>query len=768
MAAKYVSRAVLTVIAALALLLVVEGAPAMAAPTLTIGQPIADSSIANPSPVIAGASNDTIDPISLSIYAGASAGGTALQTLVVQPSPVSESWEASVESSLPDGIYTAVAEQTNGASETSVASITFIVDTTAPLPTIESVGSPTNDPTPTLTGSLGVLPGDEQAATVTIYKGGSVGGPVVQEGSATVSGGSWSYSVAQLAEDGTYTAQLTQKDEAGNIGKSAPTTFLLDTVAPAVSLTRPTNGAVLHAARPSFKGNTGTESGDLSSITVNIYSGTLGTGVPAQTLKVPGGGEWETSAALPLADGIYTAVAEQSDAAGNVGRSSPRTFTIETSSPTVSLETSPLRARGSGSVTDATPSFSGTGGSEPEDSNTVTVKLYQGTSVLRTLNAERHGSAWSTGPVAALPDGSYVALAEQQDFNTLEETGFSPLSTFTVDADPPHLTLSAPSDGSSTDGPSEMLSGGAGTAEGDSRTVTAQLFAGTSVGTLTPLASVTVFESGGLWSAGFGGLTPGVYTARAEQRDDVGNVAYTAPVTFTVTSAPSPASSTPTSATTPAPPSASFQWFPSAPTVGEPVSLVSTSTDGGNPITAFAWSLASEGALTPGGGVLTTMFTSSGAHVVRLRVTDGNGLSSEVAETITVAAPLPLLMQPFPVVRLAGSARYSSVKISLFTVQAPVGATVRVSCRGAGCPAAQQTFVLSKKGTAAAATGTALVSLGRFERSLKAGAVLEVRIFKHGEIGKYTRFTVRRGKLPARVDSCLGAAGSKPMPCPSS
>jgi large repetitive protein len=768
MAAKYVSRAVLIAITALTLLLAVEGAPAMAAPTLTIAQPLADSSIANPSPVFAGASNDPIDPIALNIYAGASAGGTALQTPVVLLSPVSESWQASLESSLADGIYTAVAEQTNGASETSVASITFIVDTTAPLPSIESLSSPTNDPTPTLSGSLGVLPGDEQAATVTIYKGGSVGGPVVQEGSATVSGGFWSYSVAQLAEDGTYTAQISQSDEAGNIGKSAPTTFLLDTVAPGVSLTRPTNGAVIHAARPSFKGNAGTESGDLSSITVNIYSGTLGTGLPAQTLKVPGGGEWETSASLSLADGIYTAVAEQSDAAGNVGRSSPRTFTIETSSPTVSLETSPLRARGSRFVTDATPSFSGTGGSEPEDSNSVTIKLYQGTLVLRTLSAERHGSTWSTGPVAALPDGTYLAQAEQQDFNTLDETGFSPLSTFTVDADPPHLTLSSPSNGSSSDAPSETLSGGAGTAEGDSRTVTAQLFAGTSVGTLTPLASVTVFESGGLWSAAFGGLTPGVYTARAEQRDDVGNVAYTAPVTFTVTSAPPAISSTPPTATLPAPPSASFQWFPSAPTVGEPVSLVSTSTVGGSPITAFAWSLAAEGALTPGGGVLTSTFASSGAHVVRLRVTDANGLSSEVAETITVAPPLPLLMQPFPVVRLAGSARYSSVKITLFTVQAPVGATVRVSCHGAGCPAAQQTFVLSKKGTAAAATGTTLVSLGRFERSLKAGAVLEIRIFKHGEIGKYTRFTVRRGKLPARVDSCLGATGSKPMPCPSS
>ena len=40
--------------------------------------------------------------------------------------------------------------------------------------------------------------------------------------------------------------------------------------------------------------------------------------------------------------------------------------------------------------------------------------------------------------------------------------------------------------------------------------------------------------SASAWSAAAGGLEPGTYTARAEQRDDVGNIGLSAPSTFTV------------------------------------------------------------------------------------------------------------------------------------------------------------------------------------------------------------------------------------------
>jgi hypothetical protein len=60
-----------------------------------------------------------------------------------------------------------------------------------------------------------------------------------------------------------------------------------------------------------------------------------------------------------------------------------------------------------------------------------------------------------------------------------------------------------------------------------------------------------------------------------------------------------------------------------------------------------------------------------------------------------------------------------------------------------------------------------LLTFRRFARSLPAGVTLQIRVAKLGQIGKYTRFTVRRGKLPTRVDSCLDPAGIKPIACPS-
>ena len=206
-------------------------------------------------------------------------------------------------------------------------------------------------------------------------------------------------------------------------------------------------------------------------------------------------------------------------------------------------------------------------------------------------------------------------------------------------------------------------------------------------------------------------------------------------------------------------------WFPSAPTTGQSVSLVSTSTDTVSPITAFAWALTGNGAFHAGGQLLTTSFSTPGSHVVRLRVTDANGLSSVATQTIQVTSAPLFLMQPFPIVRIAGSETLSGVRLRLLTAQAPVGARVTVSCRGRGCPAKSEGQVaLSRKRHG----GTVVVEFRRFERSLRAGVILEIRISKRGEIGKFTRFVVRRGKLPERVDMCLDAAGVSPLVCPPS
>ncbi len=75
-------------------------------------------------------------------------------------------------------------------------------------------------------------------------------------------------------------------------------------------------------------------------MTVKLWSGTLAAGLPAQTLTVSrdAGGAWSTVPAA-LADGTWTARAEQADAAGNIGVSPSATFSI--GSPSVAPPTAP-------------------------------------------------------------------------------------------------------------------------------------------------------------------------------------------------------------------------------------------------------------------------------------------------------------------------------------------------------------------------------------------------------------------------------------------
>ena len=410
-------------------------------------------------------------------------------------------------------------------------------------------------------------------------------------------------------------------------------------------------------------------------------------------------------------------------------------------------------------INDPTPLFTGTTGlteEEPEEEPfrvSLKIRDASGQEVGEpTPAAVFLGGTWSIGPVGNLPPGLYTAQAELEPLGTKSET-----ITFTVDTTPPQVTLTSPANGSSTSSSSEPVGGTAGTEPGDASGVTIQLFAGGAIGSEAPLETLGVGVSGGNWSATFGGLNPGTYTAQAAQRDQAGNTGTSSPVTFTVTdpSAPSP-------------PAASFSWFPQAPKTGEGVSLVSSSTDSASAITAFAWALSSTGPFSAGKPVLTTSFATPGAHVVRLRVTDAAGRTSVATQTIPVTGRALALMQPFPIVRIAGSVTSRGAKVRLLSVQTPLAARVTVTCKGNGCKMKAESRIATTSRKNKGKGGSVTLSFHRFERSLRGGVQLQIRVSKTGEIGKFTSFAIRRNKLPLRVDACLPPASSKPITCPTS
>jgi hypothetical protein len=690
--------------------------------------------------------------VTVTIYKGSTASGEVASTASVTVSGGTWSYRSA---QLAQGKYTAQATQSDEAGNTGKSGeAKFTIDTTPPAVSINTPAKPLGTSEPTLTGGAGEAEGDDPSVTVTVYEGEKVGGKVVASGSVPASGGTWSYKVPHLA-DATYTAQAAQSDDAGNVGTSAPVIFKTP---PAVAVTSPAGG--VNVSTPTIYGSAGSATGDSPTITLKLYKGESTSGTPVQTVGVANeAGHWTSGTSVsPLANGSYTAQAEQSDSYGNTSVSNPVKLTV---TAVVTINTSDFVKLGGKLVTNATPSFDGTAGTATGE-GPVNVSVYAGSSasgspVWETKVVPSSSGVWTVGPTTALVGGdTYTVQAEQED----PEITYIAQVTFTADASSPTVTLTSPSNGSTAVATSQTVSGSAGTEAGDLETVTVHLYSG-SEASGTPLQTISAQQSGGHWSATFGGLNPGTYSAEAEQSDDVGNVGHSAPVTFSLTAPP-----VAQTVAQPSPPAASFRWVPTAPHPDEPVTLISTSTDPSSAITGFAWAPSGNEVFSAGESALTTTFATAGAHLVQLRVSAANGLSSTAAETINVTAPAPTLIQPFPIVRMAGSYDAAGVKISLLTVQAPVGATVTVICRGAGCPAKSESVVASSgpKGNKA---GTVVVTLRRFERPLRAGTILEIEVSDHGEIGKFTKFVIHHNKLPSRQDLCLNPAGTTAILCPS-
>ncbi|HEX3433364.1 MAG TPA: Ig-like domain-containing protein [Solirubrobacteraceae bacterium] len=722
------------------------GAPATASaapPAPTIVGPAQGSTSSEKPATIFGGAEDTTDTVMVHV-----SGEGVSQDL--SSSASSGTW--SVQTSLPDGTYTAQAQQTNseGESSSSVA-VTFTVDTTGPEVTLAPVSSPTNSHTPTLSGTGGTKTGDLPTVVVQIFSGEHTSGPLVEQGEAALSSGTWKFTPSALP-DGTYTAEAFQQDSAGNVSGSTLSTFRIDTVAPALSVTSPKAGEALKSPRVIFSGSTNASTGDPTTVTVEVFSGSSASGSPEQTLEGHRSSSAWSTTELHLTNGTYTVRAKELDAAGNLGESAAVTFSVASTAPGVTLTKLPEYTN------NTQPSFSGSADTS-EATPKVTLRIFRGSSASgaearRPVQVAASAGAWSATVPQPLVDGTYTAQAEQAAESG--PPGVSATTTFTVDTVAPAPTLSAP--GASTG--QETLSGSAGVAPGDRRQVTVELFSG-SAAEGQPVETITVNASGNSWSASLASLNTGEYTALARQSDEAGNSGVSAPASFNVT-APPPAASP-----SPSPPTASFTWVPASPRVGESVSLVSNSTDASSTIGVFAWDMSGTGQFVPGASVATTSFTTVGAHIVHLRATDANGLSGVASRTIVVGAAPAKLMQPFPIVRIAGSETGNGVRVRLLTVQAPVSTKIVVTCSGPGCKKSESRLATTSASTKLKA-GAVMLTFKRFERSLRAGVVLQIRVTKSGQIGKFTSFKIRRHKLPLRSDACLRPASSAPSACPTS
>jgi chitinase len=104
---------------------------------------------------------------------------------------------------------------------------------------------------------------------------------------------------------------------------------------PTVTLTAPANGSFTNDTTPLISGTADSATGDSSTVTAKIYSGTSTTGTLVQTKAgTRSGSSYSFSLTTALAQGTYTAVVTQTDTSGNTGTSNANTFTVDTTVPT--------------------------------------------------------------------------------------------------------------------------------------------------------------------------------------------------------------------------------------------------------------------------------------------------------------------------------------------------------------------------------------------------------------------------------------------------
>jgi PKD repeat protein len=212
------------------------------------------------------------------------------------------------------------------------------------------------------------------------------------------------------------------------------------------------------------------------------------------------------------------------------------------------------------------------------------------------------------------------------------------------------------------------------------------------------------------------------------------------------------------------PPIAAFTYAPSAPMAGDQVVLTSISADPDGPITSQSWELDGDTAFDDGSGPTAEVsFPAAGLYPVSLRITDQDGAATVATANVTVRERPPEPISPFPLVSMLAVVGQQGTTIRELVVKAPVGARVRVRCRGRGCPF--RSFV---KKADVHARASRIIRIHRFRgHLLRPGTVIEIHVTKRGEVGKYTRFVIRKGRPPKRVDRCLAPGSKRPVRCPS-
>ena len=87
------------------------------------------------------------------------------------------------------------------------------------------------------------------------------------------------------------------------------------------------------------------------------------------------------------------------------------------------------------------------------------------------------------------------------------------------------------------------------------------------------------------------------------------------------------------------------------------------------------------------------------------------------------------------------------------------GSTLRITCRGAGCPFRTRTRRITRN------RDRQVIDRPLGKARLKIGTQLELRLTKPKTVGFFVRFTMKRGVFPAKKEQCLPPGAKRPVRC---
>ncbi|MFK3863403.1 Ig-like domain-containing protein, partial [Pseudoalteromonas rhizosphaerae] len=227
-------------------------------------------------------------------------------TVTTQMTP-SGTWSVPALDALAEGTYTVTASVSDQAGNPASASVTGLIDVTAPVISVNALAD-SSDVTPLISGQSSGVPAGTQVSVTIIAANGAV-----QSATATTDGaGNWSVEASNAIIEGEYTVNVSVTDSAGNTGTDSET-GVIDTTAPSVTIDAP---ALTNDNTPVVTGTSDLASSDIA------VTFTDANGSHTVTVQTNASGNWSAEATQPLVDGAYTVTANLTDAAGNTGSAS--------------------------------------------------------------------------------------------------------------------------------------------------------------------------------------------------------------------------------------------------------------------------------------------------------------------------------------------------------------------------------------------------------------------------------------------------------------